>query len=588
MRAPTHTAAGPHRRCTATVAAVAVLAVLTACSSQPEPVADATGRRSAATAEHRTTPTPTNPTATTATATPTTPAPTLTAATPTPSVAAPTSTATSTAPPDPDPATIIEGERRPATSLPKTIHKHTGDATPIHCHWNLERLQSHQCFTINTPLTHQPPHRSDTTKLTAAAQREGNPNQPALIVLAPTEGTTATAIAAAKTSEPYRQIYIDHRGTGWLHDYACDAVYDTIAAAAALTRPAAHQTHIQTLQHCASTATDPAAVAAAQLSGLAADVAAAAEALNIRQWVVYGAGHGAEIALTLLADPPPGLRGAIIDGLRPATGDLYRTKAASAALNELAQHCAADTDCTQILAPHGTDLTAIVDTVIKRLDSNPRLVVNPTGSTLPDDPLEVLLDGDTFAAAVAALLDTTDRAAALPAIVAGVASGDELYEATAALLATEAAAAQARSTAAVTHWLMVCSQHRPGTDPAAGTRFAQALTGPGFVEVCGPWQRHLEAGLMAEPRPQAAGEGLPVLMLVGRLDPGVDPEDSLRFAASRGRVVVAEFGHLGHPVWGSGDGCAARIVEAFMASPGVGVDAGCAGGGQRLSGWRTF
>ena len=487
----------------------------------------------------------------------------------------------------PDTATplVAAGDGVAPTRVVNDVLSPSDAAEEINCHWDLAQSRAFQCFAVGVPADWSQPDGPQ-VQIIAAARAGGDSSLPTLVVLAGGPGESILPIARPQNRQPYRQLFIAQRGGGWFdHSYDCDNRLDRVGdvteadpAEAALIRDAFHT-------QCAQALVDTARVAVSGTAGHARDAAAAVAALGVDRWVVYGRGYGAAAASVLLNDPPAGLVGGVLDGPRAADWhpDSGTPLAAQTALEHLDGICNADPDCRTILAPAGVRLAALAVRLIGRYDTDPLYIEEPGGSSI-EERFDVHVDGSRFAAMVVSMLATPSQAAMLPALLAGADAGIPSYEETIGLFAAEAEIAAVSDMSEGAYYLLACSEWLPAPAVSLAGTFSEAAAGRGLAADCVPWAAHTSPA----PVPAAPlSTRLPVMALVGGLDPYTTPAAAASVVEAVPDAAVVEFGSLSHGTWGVWDACAQQIVAQFMRRLSADVNTGCAASAGSLR-WITW
>lgn len=301
----------------------------------------------------------------------------------------------------------------------------------------------------------------------------------------------------------------------------------------------------------------------------AADVAAVMAGLGYDRWFVYGVSYGTTIALELARAGPPGLAGAVLDGVYPPGLDLDRSLAASAesSLKELDDACAADPDCRAILA----DVDAALAELMARLDDRPLTVTVDAARTGLGAEVEVVIDGVTLAQMVFLFLYDPLSIAIIPGMLAGLEGGDEAVAARLGQEILDVSVIDSSFNAEGVYLAVQCAERlaQASGPPDDMGDYAAAIVGPGLAELCADWDLPPSA-----PGPPVVSD-LPALLLAGRFDPITPPRLARQAAAGLSNSTVVVRDGASHGIWPR-DPCVTGIVEAFLADPAAGLDTSCA------------
>ncbi len=391
-------------------------------------------------------------------------------------------------------------------------------------------------------------------------------------------GGASTELAGWFPQQPFTQVFVDQRGTGFTGpDLDCFELDDRVHEVLALASEEGNDLALDLYRSCSGRlAADPTAVSATTANH-ALDVADVMGALGHEEWVAYGVSYGTTIGLELLRDEPDGLVGVVLDGVYPPELDVDAGVAFSAerALAEVGAACAADVVCSSWT----DDVAGLLDELIVQLDADPIEVVLSAAEVGTEEDLTLVLDGGRLAEFSFLLLYSESRLRFLPGVLAGLDAGDE---AAATWIARTGArvliASQAANDEGV-YFAVQCHDRLPFTEEAAvdGGAFAESVVSVSLHESCAAWDR--------EPAPADAGEpvtgDLPALLLSGRFDPITPASYAESVAARLGSATVVEQDGRGHGIW-YGDECIARIVAQFVAEPGSELDTSCADVGPEI------
>ena len=423
------------------------------------------------------------------------------------------------------------------------------------------------CGLVTVPLDHADPSAGTTT--ISIATRPGGDT--AVAVLQGGPGGASTDFAAWFPGQPFTQVFVDQRGTGFgAADFDCpeyDAVLPDLlelpidrvdgASAAALTE-------------CAERVGDHELFAHTDTVTHALDIAVVMDTLGHDDWLVYGVSYGSTIGLELVRAEPDGLAGAILDGVYPPALDLDRAvpESARSSIDAITVACQDDPVCSG----WSDDFAADLDDAVAQLDAEPMTVVLSGAESGFGESVSVRLDGRRFGELVFLLLYDERQIAGLPAIVAAVVDGDEAAAASLASVASRTLASAYGANHEATYFAVQCHERVPvvsGIDETLDGFVATIVT-TSLADDCPVWER---AAADADDVLAPIVSDLPVLLLSGEFDPITPPAYAESVADDlSASVVVAQQGRS-HGVW-IGNACIQAIVADFVA--GTELDVGCA------------
>ena len=396
---------------------------------------------------------------------------------------------------------------------------------------------------------------------------------PPLAVLQGGPGGASTDMVENYPRRSYTQVFIDQRGTGF---GSVDLDCPEISAALPETFPAdaakARSIVLAAYRACFDRLDGDPLLAHTDTAAHAADVVEVMAALGFDQWSVYGVSYGTTIALEILRDPPASLAGAVLDGVYPPDLETTPARAASAqrALDEIDDACAAHSGCTTWVESFEKTLHGL----IAELNEEPLIVSLQSHQTSLDEPVDVLIDGNSLAGLVFQFLYAAEQTQLLPVILYGLTIDHAETAEYLARLAVEYSLLVYDSIHEATHFAATCADRVPfdSTPPENLGVFAAAVVGDGIAEVCG-----LIDVLASPPETaQAVSSDKPVLMLSGRFDPITPPEFAARAAQhlTNATLVVRDGAH--HGIWVDDDDCIDNIVNDFLSDPDQAPDTSCA------------
>ena len=438
------------------------------------------------------------------------------------------------------------------------------------------------CSLATVPIDRDDPSSGTIDISVAVRPGTGDDSLPPLAVLQGGPGGASSDLAFILPTRPYAQVLIDQRGTGFGSvDFTCFEFVDILPELLEATRQQALPMEREAYGRCSDRLAANPALLHTTTAALAADVVDVMDALGHDQWLVYGVSYGTTIALEVLRDPPAGLMGAVLDGVFPSTLDLDvdTAFAAERVLAELDAVCAADPACTAILAEapagEGGSLSELLSDVIDSINALPTVISLSASETTVGEPLDVWIDGDAVASVVFQMLYADYLAALVPAVLAGLATGEGPGGGLLALVGVELAADSAANAAFGTLLAITCSERLPFTSgpPEDMGDFAAAVLGDGVAEGCESWTVHPPSLPAVAP----VESDLPVLLVSGRFDPITPPEFADMAAENLPAATHIVSSVRGHGIWvWNLDGCIDRIVADFLNDPGTPLDTSCA------------
>jgi len=144
------------------------------------------------------------------------------------------------------------------------------------------------------------------------------------------------------------------------------------------------------------------------------------EALGYDQINIYGSSYGSRAALIYARRHPDTVRTLLINGIAPIsyTAPLYHARGAQRALDLLFAECAEAADCSAAYPGVAEEFEA----VLNRLTSHPETVTIDNPDT--GEPVQVVLNGPTFADAIRQLMYSSARSRWVPFLVHLAFQGD--------------------------------------------------------------------------------------------------------------------------------------------------------------------
>ncbi len=440
---------------------------------------------------------------------------------------------------------------------------------PVDCPLELA-APSLSCALAEVPIDRNDPS-SGTTWISLAVFEGADPDSVApLAVLQGGPGGASTDLVFLYPRQPYPQILIDQRGTGFgSTDLDCPEFEEVLPEVLAATSADAVALEQAASQACGNRLEGDSVATHTNSRAHAADAAEVMAGLGYDRWFAYGVSYGTTIALELARDRPQGLVGVVLDGVYPPDLDIDTALATSAAssLERLDAACAADRSCRAILA----DVDETLTDLMARLDDQPLVVSVDAAPVGLGSDVDVLIDGYTVAHLVFLLSYDSFTIGMIPGVLEGLDRGDNVAPWLGAAL-VNLSVFNTRSNAEGTYLAVQCAERLPLASGVPGGigDYEAAIAGSGLAGLCDDWDWI--------PPTEAAGpvvSDLPVLLLSGRFDPITPSLYAERAAATLANSTVVVRDGKGHGVWGH-DSCIGGIVDDFLTDPSAEIDVSCA------------
>lgn len=402
-----------------------------------------------------------------------------------------------------------------------------------------------------------------------------------LVVLQGGPGGVSSELIGSYPRKPYRQIFIDQRGTGFgSESFDCFEVKDVVSDILAARSSEALRIELDAYEQCADRLLANPALVHTNTSNHAADVIDVMTSLGYSQWCVYGVSYGTTIALEIVRSSPEGLRCIVLDGVYPPTLDYNVDSAFSVgrSFGKFHQACVESITCS-VLAP---DFQSMLQELVNDTNAEPILVSLEAGDTSRNEPFEVLLDGDSLANLLFLGMYNHNVGAQLILLMAALSddaedndlteSDKQFIEWALAAYVVEFSFSLEESINEGTYFATTCADRLPFTSalPEDLAFFTEIVLGEGLSKACEPWDVPASPAVAASP----VISDIPVLMLSGGLDPIAPPEFAQRVAQHLSNAVLVEFVGLSHGIWPS-SGCASSIVTEFLQQPNKTPDVAC-------------
>ncbi|MEX1366032.1 MAG: alpha/beta fold hydrolase [Nannocystaceae bacterium] len=388
-----------------------------------------------------------------------------------------------------------------------------------------------------------------------------------VFVLAGGPGQAATSLTAMKqgslrdVGQTRDLVFVDQRGTGASNGLQCGPT----ELSAMLEGPLAPE-NADIITGCASSL--PADLAQYATPTAMDDLDDVRAALGYETINLWGGSYGTRAGLAYLRQHGEHVRSAVLWGVAPPGRPFPRTFApvGQAALERLLADCHADAGCRGLL-PDGM---ATVERIMERLDERPAelAVVDPRDGR----EVTVRLTREGFTEGLRLALYDASWSAGLPLMLAAADRGDfqpmmSLWIPLTVGILSEIHVGMFLSVA--------CAEDVPLLDPSDEEAARETFVGDAFLaglrQTCATWPRaELPADYLSPVR-----SDVPILLMVGQLDPVTPPFTAEAAAETLTRARVVQFPTVGHGT-SNADECEAGLVTQFFANPDPpSLDVGC-------------
>lgn len=301
----------------------------------------------------------------------------------------------------------------------------------------------------------------------------------------------------------------------------------------------------------------------------AADVAFVSQALGYDSYNFYGVSYGTLLGLHLMQHHPEGLRSVILDAVVPPPINFITEapRSQDRAFSEFFEACAADAAC-QATYP---DLETRFFNLIDRFNETPATI--PVTDMDPEGlkKYNAVLNGDALEGVLFQLMYSTDFIPLLPKTLNDLEAGR--YTTLSLVLSS---IAFDRTFSIGMYNSVICAEdadfevsdiQTQGIHPrlAEGAALEHGL----FLEMCELWNVPELGPSLDEP----TISDIPTLLLSGRFDPITPPAFAEAAAANLSTSYNYTFPTTAHSALGNG--CADKIVTAFLAAPTTEPDSSC-------------
>ena len=291
---------------------------------------------------------------------------------------------------------------------------------------------------------------------------------------------------------------------------------------------------------------------------IAADVDELRHVLGYSQWNLYGVCCGTRVALTILKRFPGTVRSAVLDSVLPPSvryDEQNRTSQARS-FDLLFRDCEADPACREAYPQLRARWRSVLSSTAQEgLRAS-------TGAEGGGPARDVVLSAEALADVIP--LNETGSLAGLPKLLAGIAANN------------------AAELSQIARWLLQPSNYSWGLRYSVWcseeTPFvARSVTGKERIlisrRVCDAWN----VRRVPKSAHRRVKSDVPVLLLSGEYDPETPPDWATKAAKTLPRaqaVVLRGMGHVPTQAWSMP--CAMSLADAFLRSPNIPLDQGCA------------
>ncbi|MEV7969611.1 alpha/beta hydrolase [Sphaerisporangium sp. NPDC088356] len=275
---------------------------------------------------------------------------------------------------------------------------------------------------------------------------------------------------------------------------------------------------------------------------IAADVVDLRHALGYDQWNLFGVSYSTRSMLAAATADPAGTRSLVLDSYWPERSRWYDEARAGldGALSRLGRGW--------------RGLPERFATMVGRLNAHPAPV--DTTDPLTGRRVTLRLTGDDVATILVEAMDEVDVLPIVPALVDGVAEGDERPL---AVLADQAGSGLLSHEFGL-YYAVMCQDEAP-LNTFADQEHPLRFTVAADQAVCAAW------GLPRAPAASAAGVmAAPVLVVGGEYDPATPPGPARTASRALPGARFTEFAGVGHAVFLSSR-CGRQTISAFVADP---------------------
>ena len=289
-----------------------------------------------------------------------------------------------------------------------------------------------RCVLVAVPIDRADRAAGNTAVSVVIRPGTGDGSLPPLAVLQGGPGGASSDLAPFLPSRPYEQVLIDQRGVGFgSAGFWCHELLNSLTLILEATRDEADVIASDALTECSDRLKRDPVFAHTSTKAHAADVIDVMAALGYKRWLLYGVSYGTTIALEVLRNAPAGLAGAVLDGVYPGHLDLDADVAAGAerVIRELDEECSVDPACSALLGGstggEAPSMAGLLAELIPRFNSEPMVVALAAEETTMQEPLDVLIDGDSVAGVVFQMLYDEFSATLIPGLLAGLAQSED-------------------------------------------------------------------------------------------------------------------------------------------------------------------
>ena len=383
----------------------------------------------------------------------------------------------------------------------------------------------------------------------------GGPGVP-IVGGAPALGNAATWRTRELTAISHF-VLVDQRATGASEPFVCRDVYRDLAG----DRPfssAARERMLTDLKRCFNQGQRRGMDLSAYTTwDNAMDIRDVRRALEIESWNLYGRSYGTELVQMILQIDPAGVRAAVLDSVVAPSGWEVYSRGLVRSLDKLDAACQQQPDCAERFG----DLGALARKAAETYADEPLMLDSIDPYIDPDRRVEVT--DRLVAFALFRAFYSPSLYPALPVLMEAFAQRDEAVMRT---FVESAALRVSNHFGVLLHVTASCGGWGRGTRDARrvaraeATYWSQLLHDDQWTRMCP------ELGLQPDPLQGPVTSDLPVLLVVGDLDPitlPVDAREAMRGMSNAYLVALPFQGHLPS----RGNRCAGGIATQFLSDP---------------------
>ena len=331
--------------------------------------------------------------------------------------------------------------------------------------------------------------------------------------------------------------------------------------------------HLETTLACEEDLHGIADLSAYNTIASAADVDDLRRALGYDQVNLWGISYGTRLALGVMRDYPDGVRSVVLDSVFPPDVDSEVQAPANVdrALDLLLESCAADAGCDTAYP----DLRAVLSDMVHRLNETPAAF--PVTDLLSGESYDAVMSGDDLLGVLVHTLYQTDVIPLLPRIIVDASEGH--YELVGRILGALLASRESMSDGM--RYSVDCSEEVSFSSaeahaaavaeyPELAGIFSETSAGPMSFAICAGW----DSGQASASENEPVTSAISTLVMAGEYDPVTPPDWGRRAAATLQNASFFEYPGVGHGA-SPGTGCPGEMMTAFLDDPSTAPDDAC-------------